>query len=108
MDVLSPGFASQNATNQFNAAAQFGVVGQQMKGTAVDGVNASIEALTSRVTSLTNLARRISDGILGVEPSGITGVIAAGPHPVVQSTQEHIKGLEAAFERLSTQVNRLG
>lgn len=82
----------------------------QIKGTAVDSVNASIEALAGRVISLTNLARRISDGILGVEPPrpDTPGTGSGGLRSVTQSTQEQIKDLEAAFERLSLQINRLG
>lgn len=96
--------ASQNVG--YAAGALGGNVQAQIKGTAVDSVNANIEALTNRANTLAQFARRISDGLLGVEPeqAGVGGQ----PRAVTQSTQEHIKDLEAAFERLSAQVNRLG
>lgn len=79
----------------------------QIKGTAVDSINASIESLTGRIEQLSRFAARISDGLLGVAPTPNNGV-ESGPRAVTQSTQEHIKDLEAAFERLSAQINRLG
>lgn len=78
----------------------------EQKGTAIDSVNAHLETITNRIDTLTRFAARISDGILGVEPQASGS--PTGPRPVTQSTQEHIKDLESAFERLSVQINRLG
>lgn len=79
----------------------------EIKGTAVDSINANLESMTSRIETLARFASRISDGILGVSPED--GAIARGaPTPVIQSTQDHIRALEGAFERLSAQINRLG
>lgn len=84
-----------------STSAQGQIGGNQMqKGTAVDSVNASIESLANRVETLTRFAARISDGILGVEPPKPMAN-ETGPRAVTQSTQEHLKDLEAAFERLS-------
>lgn len=80
---------------------------QQQKGTAVDSVNANLEAITNRMETLTRFAARISDGLLGVSPpSNPQGTDSV--RPVSQSTQDHIRDLDAAFERLSMQINRLG
>lgn len=89
---------------------QFGLTATEsapQKGTAVDSINASIESLTGRVDQLSRFAARISDGILGVAPQDGAQKDAV-PRAVTQSTQEHLHDLEAAFERLSMQVNRLG
>lgn len=77
----------------------------ETKGTAVDSVNANLETITNRIMDLTRFAGRISDGILGVVPAPSPAI--DGPRPVTQSTQDHIRDLEAAVERLSGQINRL-
>jgi hypothetical protein len=78
------------------------------KGTAVDSVNANIESLTGRMIALGGMARRISDGLIGVEPERAENAAVDGPRPVSQSTQDHIRDLEHAFDRLAAQINRLG
>lgn len=80
---------------------------EPQKGTAVDSINANIESVTNRIDALTRFASRISDGILGVAPSP-AGTSSGAVRPVTQSTQDHIRDLEAAFTRLSEQINRLG
>lgn len=95
--------------NQTASAIGYGLASPapaQIKGTAVDSINAHIESLTNRIETLSRFAARISDGLLGVAPQQNAG--ESGPRAVTQSTQEHLKDLEAAFERLSVQVNRLG
>lgn len=79
----------------------------QIKGTAVDSINANIESLTNRAETLCRFAARISNGILGVIPDD-ANVKEGAPRPVTQSTQDHLRDLETAFERLSVQINRLG
>jgi hypothetical protein len=78
-----------------------------MKGTAVDSINANIESLTNRMETLTRFASRVTDGLIGAVPPEPT-TASIGPRPVVLSTQEHLRALEAAFDRLALQVNRLG
>lgn len=77
-----------------------------VKGTAVDSVNANIESITNRIDTLASFARRVSDGLIGVAPE--KPVSEGAPRAISQSTQDHIRDLEAAFERLSAQINRLG
>ncbi len=100
--------------NQMAGAVNYAAQGQnfapkEVKGTAVDSINANLETLTGRVNQLAAFAGRISDGLLGFaptstdNPNGNTAV-----RPVSQSTQDHMRDLEFAFERLSSQINRLG
>lgn len=103
---------NMNALNQGQAAqmaglGQLGYAPTKEKGTAVDSVNATIESLTNKISTLSAFARRISDGIIGVTPETASNN-AITPRPVTQSTQDHLRELEAAFERLSVQINRLG
>lgn len=79
---------------------------KDVKGTAVDSINANIESMTNRLNTLAQFAGRISDGILGFDPT--EGGASNSVRPVSQSTQDHMRDLEAAFDRLSTQINRLG
>jgi hypothetical protein len=90
------------ATGNLSAAS---AIPNELKGTAVDSINANIEGLTNRANTLAQFTRRISDGILGVEPQETT---PGKPQAITQSTQDHIRDLESAFERLSAQINRLG
>jgi hypothetical protein len=109
-----------NLMNQTGAAQSMQAIGvlghlagqnqysaQEIKGAAVDSINTNIGSLTRRMDVLTQFAARISDGLLGVSPPALPPA-SAGPVAVTQSTQDHIRDLEAAFERLSSQVNRLG
>jgi hypothetical protein len=80
---------------------------KEVKCTAVDSVNANIEVVTNKINTLANFAARISDGIIGVQP--LSNPPSEPPvRPVSQSTQDYIRDLETAFERLSMQINRLG
>lgn len=79
---------------------------ESIKGTAVDSLNANLESLTSQIDTLTRFASRISDSILGVVPADEPNDPRVSP--VIQSTQDHVRALENAFDRLSSQINRLG
>lgn len=80
---------------------------KDVKGTAVDSINANIENLTGKLNMLAQFAGRISDGILGVEPQ-MPASTSDQIRPVSQSTQDRMRDLEHAFDRLSLQINRLG
>lgn len=88
------------------ASAAGNLAQSAQKDTAVDSVNSSIENLTARVGTLSVLAMRIADGIVGYEPQSASAT-ADKPQPVRQSTQDHIRELEATVERLGAQLNRL-
>lgn len=95
---------SYNAITSGYASA---VAASDIRSTTVDSVNAHLDALRSRADGLQDFARRVVDGLIGVAPPEPQTSAGNMPVPVLLSTQDHLRALEEALDRLAWQLHRL-